>query len=427
MPLTPHQQEAIKIATSGRVGLLTGGPGSGKTFAISNYLHQCPKKRVLLCAPTGKAAIRMNESLGMQIATTVHRMLEPVPTPYGWQFQKGPDNPLDADLIIGDEWSMMNSRLFAQVLQAVPLMCQLLLVGDPDQLPPVGHGKPLLDMIRSKTIPHGHLSEPHRFAGRIASVCHQIKNGESPTFSEAINLGAKPPENIVNIPVGSERRAIGQILDLFDRLPLKYGFDSLEDIQVIVPRNGKTPFNREMFNHELKKKLNGNAPILKEHPYSVDDKVMNLRNFAWPAVEEDWDMEEDDDVEDQFGVSEDGKFYVANGEIGRIFHATEKFVWVRFDHDRLCHYSKRQFGNLTHAYAITGHKSQGSQWKSVIVVLEEPKNASFLGNRSWIYTAISRAAEHCIVFGRPAWIRSYISRESTVKRKTLLMERLCAH
>lgn len=392
--LTDHQSEEIKKATADKFGLFTGTPGAGKTYSIAEWIKSSnvPYSRIMAVAPTGKAAVKLTKSLrenGIPLeATTIHRALKPeFGSGDGWSFAFGDGIRWPGvKLIIGDEWSMVDSWLFGKFLGAVPLDARVVLVGDPNQLPPVGHGKPFKDLIDSKVIPHGHLTEPHRFSGRIGQVCKAIQDGSEWSPSEKIDLNADFPENFRHFESGSAVRSQALIIEVLDVLADRYKMDLLNDVQILVPLNAKSQLSREVINRGLQSKLNPDGERVEGVPFWKGDKVICLRNGVKVL----------ETLKEEITAK-----YVANGEIGIISSISKVSVSVRFYDEFTVRFPRYDWGEqLTLAYAITTHKSQGSQWPVVITIIDDYVGAEYVCNRPWVYTAISRASMISITIGR---------------------------
>lgn len=400
--LTPHQSEQIEIATSGKLGLFTGTPGSGKTYSITEWIKSShyPLETIMCCAPTGKAAVRLTESLrenGLPLeAQTIHRALKPDISSEGWSFEYGDGTRWPGTkLIIGDEWSMVDSWLFGKFLGATPLDAKVILVGDPNQLPPVGHGKPFKDLIESKVIPHGHLTEPHRFSGRIGQVCKAIQDGSKWEPSEKINLDLDFPENFRHFECKNSTTSQARLVQILEILKDRYAMDLFNDVQVLVAVNANSELSRERINTGLQKLLNPDGQELEGVEYRKGDKVICLRNGLKPLVNDD---------DETWKTGEKGQTasrYVANGEIGIVSSISKISVSVRFYGRFTVRFSRHDWKEqLALAYAITCHKSQGSGWPAVITLVDDATGAGFVCNRPWVYTAISRAEKISITIGK---------------------------
>ena len=440
-----HQADQLKRATAAALGCFTGGPGTGKTHSLSFVLREVIARHgegaVAVCAPTGKAAVRATESLAARgvggiRATTIHQFLEIGRNGHdggGWGFQRNRDNPVSQRFVICDEDSMTDTNLKADFLDACGDGTQVLFVGDPFQLPPVGHGAPLRDMLRAG-LAQGNLTEVRRNAGAIVRACDAIKAGARPAFAEAFDLDAADPLNLRFI----ECRP-ADTLDVVEKvLRAVTRFDPVWEAQILVATNDKSDVSRKAVNARFGKVLNPDGRRVAEIPFAVGDKVICLKNsklrpavpvgvFRDPAQAE---------HSGNYQVDQDGTAFVANGEVGRVAAVGpagmvaavgDKTVWVprskkRADDDQEQPggESGGAMGDWDHAWGITTHKSQGGEWPLVIVIAD--KAGGGVADRNWWYTAISRAKTACLVVGDRAAFDSQCRRQALTQRKTFLTE-----
>lgn len=409
--ITNHQREQLAKAMTGNLGILTGGPGTGKTWCITKLVEAWRTYvggTVLVVAPTGKAASRLNEAhekanLG---ARTIHSALEPQRNGHdgsGWSFDRNESNPLRCSLLIGDEQSMTDAGLMASLLGAIPRGAKVLLVGDPFQLPPVGRGKPFLDMI-SGGLPHGHLTEIHRFAGRIARVCDMIKKGERWAASPKVDLETVPPENFRHFEVATHGAVIATLKDLIGRMPSR-NWNPIDDVQVLCAVNEKSPLSRKQLNTHLQELLNPDGRRVDKIPFRFGDKVICGRNQI--------------KADEETGLPT----YVANGDSGRVIEIGKASVTVRIG-SRVLYLKKTDLVDWELFYAGTVHRGQGSQWPCVITIADDYAGANFVCDRSWHYTAYSRASKLSIVLGKRSTIDRHCQKVGMVERKTFLKERI---
>ena len=383
----PLQLEAIRYAIENPVTVLTGGPGTGKTTIVKAIVHIFEKvgMRFALAAPTGRAAKRMSESTGYD-AKTLHRLLEMEYSPdEKMRFVRNASNPLDFDVVIADEVSMVDISLFSALLQAIKPGTRLVLIGDSDQLPSVGAGDVLADTIKSGVFKVCRLNEIFRQSGQsdIIHNAHRINRGEYPAVSGKDGdffLMARP----------SARLAAETVVELCrDRLPRRYGDQISEGIQVITcTRKGE--LGTVNLNRLLQESLNPyssrkNEKKFRDCIFREGDKVMQIRN----NYDLEWTFEDD---EDHGGIG------IFNGDIGRIctIDEEEEALCVNYD-GKLCTYRFDELEEIEHAYAVTVHKSQGSEYPVVIFPVFNPP--PLLATRNLIYTGITRAQKMVILVG----------------------------
>ncbi len=363
--LSDLQRHAVATALSNGLMVLTGGPGTGKTTTVEAIVqaHEALELRVRLCAPTGRAAKRMSEASGRE-ATTIHRLLEW--SPATGSFARGADEPLDADLVLVDEASMLDLTLARALLEAIPPAASLVLVGDVDQLPPVGAGQVLRELIASERAPVVRLDTVFRQAQRSAIVrgAHAILAGRLPSPTPR---GEKGPGDLFLVHAG-DADAIGERLaSTLRRIPEAYGLDARRDVQVLVPMR-KGPLGTERLNALLQAELN--PASARGAGLRPGDKVMQLRN--------DYERE------------------VFNGDIGWVQRVEDGVTYVAFD-SGLRSYKADELDALTLAYASTIHKAQGSEFPAVVVVLHGAH--SVLLSRALVYTAVTRARRLVVIVG----------------------------
>lgn len=394
--LAENQQQAVREAIDKKVMVVTGGPGTGKTTIINSIIKIYEKlgKRVLLSAPTGRASKKMSEATGHE-AKTIHRLLEFSPKEGG--FKKNQDNPLNADLIVIDETSMVDTILMYGFLKAVPHEATLILVGDVDQLPSVGAGSVLKDIIDSGSIPTVRLNEIFRQAkeSMIIVNAHRINNGEMPWFTPQGNQ----PQDFFFFQIEEPEEVLAKIVELCrDKIPQKFGFKPIDDIQVLTPMHRGTVGSSNL-NTELQKHLNPSQDefIMGGKTLKIGDKVMQIRN--------NYDKE------------------VFNGDIGKIMkHDREQHeVVVNYD-GRAVPYEYTELDEIVHAYAVSVHKSQGSEYP--VVVIPVLTQHYMLLQRNLIYTGITRGKKMVVLVGTKKALAIAIKNNKPQKRYTLLKDRL---
>ena len=395
--LANNQILAVKEAVNNGVTIITGGPGTGKTTTINTIIKifENNDQKVVLCAPTGRAAKRMSETSNKE-AKTIHRLLE-----MGFAtdsdeliFFKDEEDPIDADVIILDEASMVDIILMYNLLKAVKLGTRLLLVGDSDQLPSVGAGNVLKDIIDSGVIKTVRLNEIFRQAreSMIVVNAHKINNGE-PLFLNVKN------KDFFFLRKNTNEEILNEIIGLVsERLPKFYKFDKLKDIQVLTSmRKGDLGVNN--LNIELQKYLNPPSKYKQEEEFAkrtfrVGDKVMQIRNNYTKK----WETEDKSD-------SGEG---IYNGDIGYIFHIDKdkKTVYVLFDKVKLASYKYDELDELDHSFCTTIHKSQGSEFPVVVIpIVWAPP---MLLSRNLLYTAVTRAKKLVVLVGDVRYLEQMI-------------------
>ena len=382
-----EQTQAIREAATSGLLLITGGPGTGKTTILRGILELLGQNqlRCLLAAPTGRAAKRLTEVTG-EDASTIHRLLEAGIDPATGKmfFARDAENPLKCDAVIVDEMSMVDVSLLYSLLQAIPTGRRLILVGDPDQLPPVGPGFPFGDMLRSGSLPTVRLTEIFRQAQKslIVMNAHRVNQGEMPDLKCVSS-------DFFFMRRTSEEAVCALIRDLCaTRLPQKMGIPT-DQIQVLSPTR-KGAVGTVNLNRLLQAAVNPQSPEKKERSYGdyqfrEGDRVMQIRNnydILWKKAD---------------GSAVGAGIF--NGDVGRIqtIDPASETLTVLFD-DRVAEYDFTQLGELEPAYAMTVHKSQGSEYRAVI--LTAWNGSPYLLSRSILYTAITRARELLIIVGR---------------------------
>ncbi len=388
--LTETQRSVVVTSLEHGLVVLTGGPGTGKTTTVRAVVdaHEALGRRVLLCAPTGRAAKRMAEATGRE-ARTIHRTLEW--NPGTARFRRDERAPLEADLVLVDESSMLDVRLADSLLAAVAPGATLVLVGDVDQLPPVGPGQVLREVIRSEVAPVVRLREIFRQAQRSAIVrgAHAILGGRVPEQTPA---GTKGEGDLFFVRATDPDALARRLVEVLRRLPEAYGFDPKRDVQVLSPMR-RGPAGTARLNEILQAELNpGPGPAGGLRP---GDKVMQLRN--------DYDRD------------------VYNGDLGEVRRAEGGVTYVDVD-GREVQYTSEQLDALVLAYASTVHKVQGSEFPAVVVVLHSSHYV--LLSRALLYTAVTRAKKLVVLVGDPRAVARAARNAETYRSWSKLVERL---
>lgn len=417
LELDELQKNAVLECVKHGIMILSGGPGTGKTTTINTIIRYFDEEGmdILLAAPTGRAAKRMTEATGYE-ARTIHRMLEingGMEDGSRARFERNGENPLEADVVIIDEMSMVDIYLFQSLLEAVSVGTRLILVGDVDQLPSVGPGQVLQDLIESKSFPTVMLKKIYRQAGEsdIVMNAHRINMGQK----IALNNKSK---DFFFLPRNDVQVIYKHMIQLItEKLP-RYVEAQPYDIQVLTPMR-KGSLGVETLNEILQRYLNPADPSRKEHAagdriFREGDKVMQIKNnyqLEWEIVS-------------QYGIRIDSGSGVFNGDIGTICRIREESstVQVEYDEHRLVEYTFSQLDEIELAYAITIHKSQGSEYPAVLLpLLSGPK---MLMNRNLLYTAVTRARKCVTILGSQEVVDGMIENENQYHRYTGLGRRI---
>jgi exodeoxyribonuclease V alpha subunit len=396
LELAPRQREAVELALRSKLSVITGGPGVGKTTIVRAILDafERDKKSVRLAAPTGRAAKRLSEAT-QRDASTLHRLLEFEPR--GFRFQRDARNPIEADVVIVDEASMVDVPLAAALLQALPDEARLLIVGDQDQLPSVGPGAFLRDILASGLVPSVRLSEIFRQAAesRIVVNAHRILGGEMPESAPKTDERA----DFFVVQRRDPEEAQATVLELMtERIPRRFGLSPERDVQVLTPMH-RGPAGTILLNQKLQEALNSRGEPLSQVAgrLRIGDKVMQTRN--------DYERE------------------VYNGDLGRVerLDAETGSVFVRFE-QREVEYEPADLEALVLAYATSIHKSQGSEYPAVVIPLLTTHFVML--SRNLLYTAVTRARRLCVLVADPRALSLALDQVRREDRKTGLVERI---
>lgn len=400
-PLNARQRDAVEATRAAGLVVLTGGPGTGKTTATRALVtvHVAAGAKVLLAAPTGRAAKRLSEAT-QRPASTLHRLLEW--TPRLGRFSRNRQNPLDADVVLVDEASMVDVQLAASLVAAVKPGARLVFVGDADQLPPVGPGTVLADLLATRAVRAVRLVEVFRQANQSAIVrgAYAVLRGDPPVSSPARaaappGAGPRPPAGELYVVKCDDAEKAARLLveSVARRIPHTFGLHPVRDVQVLVPTH-RGPLGAQALNEALQAALNPHGQRGKRG-FAPGDKVMQHKN--------DYDLD------------------VWNGDVGTVLRVDEKSVAVQID-GREVNYAGAAVDNLSLAYAATVHKSQGSEYDAVVIGLHT--SHFVLLNRALLYTAITRARRLVVIVGSERALRIAASNARQGERHGALRERL---
>ena len=421
--LSEKQKEAIRAINDNNVTIITGGPGTGKTTIIKSIIeiYKQKKYKIVLCAPTGRAAKRMTETTGEE-ASTLHRLLEIGKVDEESLFKK--DNeyqgaPIDGDIIIVDEVSMVDMFIMSYLLDCIYKGTKLILVGDCDQLPSVGPGSVLKDLISSEKITTVHLDKIFRLAAKSKIIvnAHRVNSGKKFISKDDKEMEKESKQDFFFIKENNQEKVLEQVLSLCNGRLKKFGdYDFFESIQVLSPTKKGMLGTKEM-NKALQEELNPHREGEAEKNsmgaiFRIGDRVMQIKN----NYDIYWEKKENSEVEVGNGVF--------NGETGTILNINEKEknICVKFDDDKYVWYEFNDLEQLEHSYCITIHKAQGSEFDVVIMIV--PQAAPMLLTRNLLYTGLTRAKKLLIVIGNERVVDYMINNVDSKKRNTGLEYKL---
>lgn len=446
--MSDHQIEEASKATKGALGIIGGSPGTGKTFTAAQLIRGLGEEfgwsQIACAAPTGKAAVRLTEAMNAYriplVARTIHSLLKVESSgDGGWSFAFNRSNPLPFKVLVIDEASMIDTDLAASLFAARARGTLMLILGDVNQLPPVGHGAPLRDMIAAG-VPYGELREIRRNSGGIVQACADIRDGKP--FKCEGNL------ELVAAPAAKQQR--DAMLATIDGKARAFGVDPVWGVQVLCAVNKKSDLSRRELNKILQNHLNPN-PAINGSPFRYKDKVICVKNSWLPLVEiasrNGKGQVELVDNDDNLTVNDKGQVYVANGEMGEVVQVEPGFFHVQLTAPRRLVVVPRgkaeepkedaagdEEGNVEEStgtgcdwelgYAVSVHKSQGSEWPVIIYMVDESGGAKRICTREHIYTGISRAKQCCVLVGKLSVAQSFTKRTATDKRRTFLAWRI---
>ena len=415
--LSEKQKEAIRAINDNNVTIITGGPGTGKTTIIKSIIeiYKQKKYKIVLCAPTGRAAKRMTETTGEE-ASTLHRLLEIGKVDEESLFKK--DNeyqgaPIDGDIIIVDEVSMVDMFIMSYLLDCIYKGTKLILVGDCDQLPSVGPGSVLKDLIASEKITTVHLDKIFRQAAKSKIIvnAHRVNSGKKFISKDDKEMEEDSKQDFFFIKENNQEKVLEQVLSLCNGRLKKFGdYDFFESIQVLSPTKKGMLGTKEM-NKALQEELNPHREGESEKNsmgaiFRIGDRVMQIKN----NYDIYWERKDGREVEVGNGVF--------NGETGTILNINEKEknICVKFDDNKLVWYEFNDLEQIEHSYCITIHKAQGSEFDVVIMLV--PQAAPMLLTRNLLYTGLTRAKKLLIVIGNERVVDYMISNVDSKKRNT---------
>lgn len=435
-PLSHHQIGAIIVATNhDRVGCLQGSPGVGKTFCVAAIvkaiIHLFGPDAIGVAAPTGKAAVRMTQSMAangvdMQ-ASTIHRLLQVEGEGGdGWSFHYNDQNPLPFRFLVIDESSMIDVDLMTSLVRACTPSTHILFVGDTGQLAPVGHGRPFFDL--QQCVPTGKLTEIRRNSGRIVKACAEIRDHQTISFSDKLDLSDPDnPENLVLIQCADEDQpqVMEQLIAKLDATEItSRELSIVDDLQILTGKNDGSPVARKPLNRLLQTILNPSGESIQGNPFRRGDKIVDLKNGQYP------------DAEDQLE-----QHFVANGELAKAIDMKPGRMTVEMQEPKrtilILHApvqenengiddsentAKGAVGDWDLGYCLSVHRSQGSQWKFAIVMADS--KGAMVQSRNWLYTAISRAEIATFIIGQKQVVTQMLRRDGISGRKTFLVERI---
>ena len=421
--LSEKQKEAVKAINDNNVTIITGGPGTGKTTIIKSIIeiYKQKKYKIVLCAPTGRAAKRMSETTGEE-ASTLHRLLEIGKVDEESLFKK--DNeyqgaPIDGDIIIVDEVSMVDMFIMSYLLDCIYQGTKLILVGDSDQLPSVGPGSVLKDLIASEKIATVHLDKIFRQAAKSKIIvnAHRVNNGKGFISKEDPELEEDANQDFFFIKENNQEKILKEVLSLCNGRLKNFGeYDFFENIQVLTPTKKGLLGTKEL-NKALQEELNPHREDEAEKNsmgaiFRIGDRVMQIKN----NYDMYWEKLSDSGVESGNGIF--------NGETGIITNINEKgkILSVKFDDEKVCKYEFNDLEQIEHSYCMTIHKAQGSEFDVVIMIV--PQAAPMLLTRNLLYTGLTRAKKLLIVIGNDRVVDYMIKNVDSKKRNTGLEYKL---
>jgi len=444
--VTPHQREQAAKAVSESVGILGGAPGTGKSFTLAAILKAARKKygsqSIAVVSPTGKASVRITQAIlacgidDLQ-ATTIHRLLKPLRNGRdggGYGFFHGPEQLLPHALVCVEEASMLDTSLAADLVCSLQPDAKLLFIGDFRQLPPVGHGKPLLDMIESG-VPYGRLTEIKRNSGDIVRVSEQINRGER--YEPSTGPDWVNGDNVLHYERRSPAEMLRALRGFYAAAPQE--FDPVADIQVLAVTNESSSVARKQLNESLQQLLNPNGVKVGDTLFRINDKAICTENGELTEVrcancgDKGVGMVAMQDgggyaclrCGDNFTKRDLDDEFVANGEMGRVVDVGGDVLHVLFEYPkRLIRFVGEQCKRVDLAYAISVHRAQGSQWPVVVLMIDDATGAAMVASRQLTMTALSRAEKLAVTIGKKSVVDGWVVKDAIADRVTWLKELL---
>ena len=400
--LNSGQAKALEMVKKNKFCVLSGSAGTGKTTVTKMILEWAQKKKLnfICCCPSGKAAKRMTEATGYP-AATIHKTLNGYVQNGEFVFEKNENDKLTVDFVIIDESSMVGNSLLSSLFKAISPKTKVLLIGDPRQLPAVQAGKPFLDIIESRCVPHTSLTETFRFSGDIIKACTAIRDGQHYIPSDILDL--ESGKNLRHVECDNPQQILNIISTLTkERMPER-GYDPFWDVQIISPVNEKGLLSCKSINTRLQNELNPLKSGQKQDDkifFRPGDKIINIKNREVKTL--------------------NGPGYIVNGDMGEVVRIFNNKMHIKFhDPERETELPKAD-KNILGAYAITCHRMQGSEIPVAIIPVHSSFGRSL--NRAWIYTAISRGKEIVLTIGQQSAINAAIDNNNSIKRNTKLQE-----
>ncbi len=434
--LSPHQRGQAMTAFRGSVGCLIGTPGTGKTYTIARIvreiIHSFGPGEVAICCPTGKAAVRVTETMAQAgipiVATTIHKLLAVTGSDGDdWGFAHDHSDPLPFKFIIVDEASMVDCGIAARLLDACQRGTHILFVGDINQLAPVGHGSPLRDFVKAG-VPTGELTEIRRNSGKIVQACKNIRDHGVAIFSEKLDIANG--DNLVLREAYSATTCAAELDRVLFQIERSGKYDMKWGVQVICAVNKAGDLSRKALNERLQNLLNPNGQRCEHNPFRLGDKIICLKNSRVAAVDPD-DPQAD----------KNGKIVVANGELAEVVAIGPRRTVAELQNPYrkvVIYHGKVEKSDEDGeeersdkgcdwdlGYAISCHKSQGSEYLISIVMLDDSSGASRVCDRAWLYTGISRGKVASVMIGRESTLRDMCARVAIERRTTFVVEYLC--